>query len=156
MLQIRSRQPLRLGLAIKKKQSIVSAHALFCDGDYALPKLLSLSVGVHDHSHNTTSLCCLYTALHCLPSFRQMNTSGLVQASDSDNDDLTKLVATLQSLVDSESEQARSTLKQYTTQQLSLSLESVGHVSSVGHCPVCSSVCLPSSLLCIHLQVSVT
>lgn len=38
------------------------------------------------------------------------------EASDSDNDDLTKLVATLQSVVDSESEQARSTLKQYTTQ----------------------------------------
>ena len=30
------------------------------------------------------------------------------EASDSDNDDLTKLVATLQSVVDSESEQARS------------------------------------------------
>ena len=76
--------------------------------------------------------------------------------SDSDNDDLTKLVATLQSVVDSEGEQAKSTLKQYTTQQLSLSLESVGQVPSVGHCPVCfSSVCLPSSLLCVHLQVSV-
>ena len=47
------------------------------------------------------------------------------EASDSDNDDLTKLVATLQSVVDSESEQARSSLKQCTTQQLSLSLESV-------------------------------
>ena len=46
----------------------------------------------------------IYTALHCLPSFRQMNTSGLVQVSDSDNDDLTKLVATLQSVVDSECE----------------------------------------------------
>ena len=78
------------------------------------------------------------------------------EASDSDNDDLTKLVATLQSVVDSESEQARSTPKQYTTQQLSLSLEGVGQVPSVGHCLVCSSsVCLPSSLLCVHLQVSV-
>ena len=48
------------------------------------------------------------------------------EASDSENDDLTELVATLQSVVDSESEQARCTLKQYTTQQLSLSLESVG------------------------------
>ena len=85
-----------------------------------------------------------------------MNTSGSDQASDGDNDDLTKLVATLQSVVDSESEQARYTLKQYTTQQLSLPPESVGHVPSVGHCPVCSSsVCLPPSLLCVHLQVSV-
>ena len=48
------------------------------------------------------------------------------EASDSDNDDLTKLVATLQSVVDSESEQARSSLKQCTTQQLLLSLEGVG------------------------------
>ena len=55
-----------------------------------------------------------------------MNTSGSGQASDSDNDDLTKLVATLQSVVDSDSEQARYTLKQYTTQQMSLSLEGLG------------------------------
>ena len=40
------------------------------------------------------------------------------ETSDSDNDDLTKPVATLQSVIDSEIEQARSTPKQYTTQQL--------------------------------------
>ena len=51
------------------------------------------------------------------------------EVSDSDNDDLTKLVATLQSVIDRESEQARRTLKQYTAQQLSLSLESVGSKS---------------------------
>ena len=36
-----------------------------------------------------------------------MNTSGSDQASDGDNDDLTKLVATLQSVVDSESKSSK-------------------------------------------------
>ena len=108
-----SRQLLRLGLTVEKKQSIVSAHALFCYGDYALPKLLSYYelLRVWEFMATVTT---------------QVNTSGSDQASDGDSDDLTKLVATLQSVIDSESEQARSALKQYTTQQLSLSLEGLG------------------------------
>ena len=81
-----------------------------------------------------------------------MNTSGSDQVSDGDNDDLTKLVATLQSVVDGESESSKKHSQAVHHTTVVLLLESVGQVPSVGHCPACSSsVCLLSPLLCVHL-----
>ena len=90
----------RCDLDLRSKRSSRSyprTRYLICDGDYALPKLLSYYelLRVREFMATVTT---------------QVNTSGSDQVSDGDNDDLTKLVATLQSVVNSECEQARSTL----------------------------------------------
>ena len=58
----------------------------------------------------------------------QVNTSGSGQVSDGDNDDLTKLVATLQSVVDSESESSKKHSQAVHHTTVVLPLESVGQV----------------------------